>query len=433
MTQLEDTLREAERSPASFGTAEVRRRVAARARRRRQRRAGAAAAVFVLVAAFSVSRINSEGASTVTTAGPTRTDEPADSGTAPVDETLVDLSRIEASSSNVEGTTGVTLVFDNPLPDAPVVAMDTIRAPDHVGIAYTAQSSQADSSILVCGDTHWFPPPGNRTVDVLVPTGWLAPDAALHAGESWDPDTFAGGKIIVCPPRDGFVQVSIWGAASAQLDDVDVTVTDDRIEIAIAPSIVDSAVGGSEADVVEVTCDGRAITTSSSSLAAQADGVHLRVHNTTTEPLDFSIGSNSGSVEPGTTELVESNPPGTDVVECRPRGADAEIQRTTLRIDDPHGFYVAGDIDCLGGAVAATYPTTHRGTTAREAAENALAHFRHTDRVDKVGYRDQEGKWVARASDGRIIATATSFAADDGFEAQLSSFCVTAAPPDAGE
>lgn len=155
---------------------------------------------------------------------------------------VVRLVRIEADAG-LDGTTGVVMVFDADLPSSAVDVLDDPSESPGVGIGYTTQQSDAEAEgIAVCGDTHSFPPPGNRTVDLVLPSEWF--DAQDPLGPETIVADSAAGKIVVCDPRDGVVQISIWGSASAQIDDVDVRVDANTITVDISPDPAPDVVAG---------------------------------------------------------------------------------------------------------------------------------------------------------------------------------------------
>ena len=98
-------------------------------------------------------------------------------------------------------------------------------------IGYSTQNSD-DGPVSVCGDSHFFPPPGNRTVDIFVPSAWLDPSSSIDTTLTLEPNV---AKIITCEPLNGVVQVSVWGSASGRLEDVNVDIDANTIIIDITP------------------------------------------------------------------------------------------------------------------------------------------------------------------------------------------------------
>ncbi len=141
------------------------------------------------------------------------------------------LDLIEARG-DIDGTEQVTLHFTADLPDIPVVFVDQLEDHRPGAVSYTTQNS-ADGWVGVCGSSHSFPEPGNRTVDVFLPSEWFSEGAArdddkveIDAGDQV-------AKIIECLPRDGVVQISIWGAATADPNEIAVSLGEGTITIDI--------------------------------------------------------------------------------------------------------------------------------------------------------------------------------------------------------
>ncbi len=145
------------------------------------------------------------------------------------------LIRIDAQSTSA-GTTEVGFVFDNDLPEGDAVPIDDLASPPSDQVGYATQTSDGRSgSISVCGNAHQFPPPGIRTVDVFVPSDWFDPSASFEPSIAWGPDSAPPAKIVVCEPLNGTVQISIWGSASARIEDIVVSVDERTITVEIAP------------------------------------------------------------------------------------------------------------------------------------------------------------------------------------------------------
>ena len=160
------------------------------------------------------------------------TDAAADGG---ADEAIgpdLDLIRIDARATG-QGTTRVVLVFDGEVPSADADLVSDVTTPPSDRVGYITQSSP--SGISVCGSTHGFPPPGNRTVDIFVPSDWFSPRSSIDPLIEWEPDSLTQPKIVICPPQNGSVQISVWGAASGRAQDVDVTVDARTIIVNITP------------------------------------------------------------------------------------------------------------------------------------------------------------------------------------------------------
>lgn len=160
----------------------------------------------------------------------------------------LDLIRIDARAG-AQGTTGIVLVFDGEVPRgiSPELLSSPTAAPsDRIG--YITQSSgESADGISVCGDSHWFPSPGNRTVDIFVPSNWLGTESLIDAPVEREPGSAALPKIVVCEPLNGAVQISVWGAASGRVEDVNVSVDARTIIVDIAPDPLDRSIDSASA------------------------------------------------------------------------------------------------------------------------------------------------------------------------------------------
>lgn len=197
-------------APVDAVAGDVRQRVA----RRRRRRVGAVVATLAAMAASAGVWAASDPPSADVATGDGR------GGAAPEPVSVISV----ASGVQSDGSQVVSIQLDGPVPDGSATFVDDITAPDPPGVGYT---TQGPSGLHVCGDRHWFP--GDvGTVDVLLPADWLAPgspNADMRLTVSDVPGT--PGKVVACGPWRGFVQYSIWGAASDDPADVEVRVEPD--------------------------------------------------------------------------------------------------------------------------------------------------------------------------------------------------------------
>lgn len=122
------------------------------------------------------------------------------------------------------GATGeVVMDFDQPLPSSDVSFVDDLADAEPAdGLAYATQDA---NSVQVCDSVHSFPPPAAGTVDLLIPADWFAEGTETHTSEL---DAEANpAKFVVCGPHNGFYQYSIWGPATAEADEVTISITED--------------------------------------------------------------------------------------------------------------------------------------------------------------------------------------------------------------
>lgn len=190
---------------------EVRRRVRGRRCRTVARSAFLAAAVVTAAGGLALLARDTDDVATEPATGVARSDQSA----------LAAVVRVEArAAAGVNGTEEVTVVFDRPLPSSQITRLQQIADADASGLQYVIQGP---SGLKVCGDTHWFP--GELgTVDLLIPSGWLSEDTSMT--EVPVETTGTPGKVPLCGPHRGYVQVAIWGPATDDPAQVHVTVED---------------------------------------------------------------------------------------------------------------------------------------------------------------------------------------------------------------
>lgn len=141
---------------------------------------------------------------------------------APATTDRVTVARTEVVADEV-GTIRVVMEFDRPLPvggAAHVEDITSVDTPDSVLF-----TTQPPSGVHVCADTHFFGASAGGTVDVLIPSRWFADGHQTYTSRLdriGEPP-----KFVVCGPHRGFYQYSIWGPASADADDVVVTIDPD--------------------------------------------------------------------------------------------------------------------------------------------------------------------------------------------------------------
>lgn len=249
-TNIDDALRSELRRLVELDTtsrsaetvySEVRRRVTVR-RRNRRLAAGVCGAVAIMVVGAALTVRNPE--SGLTTANEPQVGESPGSDTPSVGSPQLSIRWIEGRGGP-DGTEDVAVVFDGQLPDTPATLVDDVTAVEASGIAYAIQTG---SSVKVCGNTHYFNE-SFASVDLFVPAAWLASAEPTEGGvrvlpaRSGNPDE-GPGKIVVCQPRNGYVQISIWGAASRVPTDIDVRLSDDRRRL-----LVEARPGGEYATV----------------------------------------------------------------------------------------------------------------------------------------------------------------------------------------
>lgn len=129
----------------------------------------------------------------------------------------------------------VAIVFDGPLPEGEAVYIDDITTVDDPSFAYTTQDKSG--VVWECDTRHFGFGPGatGGSIDVLIPSEWFAPGGvqAREEGVTYVDNPDHPGKILACGPYKGYVQYSIWGAASDDPDDVRVVADGDSIRVVV--------------------------------------------------------------------------------------------------------------------------------------------------------------------------------------------------------
>ncbi len=187
------------------------------------------------VGAFAVAMAVSAGPATVDTAGSPQSSFPG-LGLA--------IERIEARGGE-SGTEEVTITFDAPIPAAEVTTVDDIATVSGSTLAVVIQDA---AGVRVCDSTHSFPdsPGGSGSVDLLIPSQWLADGVKLPGVTPLVPTP---DKVIVCGPYEGHVQISIWGAAPMPGERLVATVSPDRTKITVTVDVVEDVEADGEAVV----------------------------------------------------------------------------------------------------------------------------------------------------------------------------------------
>jgi len=169
----------------------------------------------------------------------------------------------------------------------------------------------------------------------------------------------------------------------------------------------------------QIVCDGSTTQVLTREVAAQPDGVHVRVTNTSSTDLTIDFGEAGGDNAPiGTHDVVGSFFPGQVRVGCW----DPTVEREpfldgSFTVVDPNGYFVPSMIDCGGGEAVTGYPDYVEGAAgwtgdpvdiARKHANGLLP----TDEVSYAGYPEQAQPQVRVVRDGAVVAVFGFF--DDG-------------------
>jgi len=166
-----------------------------------------------------------------------------------------------------------------------------------------------------------------------------------------------------------------------------------------------------------VTCVGKAIHLSASSVQAQADGIHLSVTFTSRGGGDFSYtsfnsngssnGSGIGVLSPGPWREVYPLAPGKASLRCARVDAGASSSAKAVEVLDPHHYWTPiADPSCRLASVQANGP----GATAVEAVQNWLATNGHVhDQVAMLGYPRDPGPTIGVTDHSKLVARISVF------------------------
>jgi hypothetical protein len=165
---------------------------------------------------------------------------------------------------------------------------------------------------------------------------------------------------------------------------------------------------------VVLTCDGTGNSLSAPAIAAQPDGIHVQVDNTSGGQLSLTVENGGTDAPPGTSHHVFEIPPGTSKIGCM---SDADWNQdppemsglVPLRVADPDGVYAtlswtcnersSGISDYAGAARGV--PRSELEKATREALSDVI---QDSDAVEPAGYPDSIGPSYQLVRDGHTIA-----------------------------
>lgn len=160
--------------------------------------------------------------------------------------------------------------------------------------------------------------------------------------------------------------------------------------------------------VASLTCGAGGVRLGSSSVLAQADGVHFEVENETAGRLALDVGQSYGaSIAPGRWAGTFPVPPGVVGVDCRVPGTAPASPSVRLRIDDPSRLWFSPVLSCPeGDLINHPMPLAFRLGTPVEIAREGMKGERAGDQFRSAGYPAQSPALVLLVRDGRAIALA---------------------------
>lgn len=171
--------------------------------------------------------------------------------------------------------------------------------------------------------------------------------------------------------------------------------------------------------VAEAVCGADGLAVRTPTVAAQTDGVHVRVVNTTAEeaalvyeegPQGAGGGHNLPAI--GTT-LVLAVAPGSFSLGCGPLRAGRPAPDATVEVLDPEGLFVVNQPYCeqYSGSTAEIDPAMRGEPDPLVAAGDRLHAIAGDGDVRPVGYPEGDEHRYGLFRDGELIATATLVAA----------------------
>jgi hypothetical protein len=163
------------------------------------------------------------------------------------------------------------------------------------------------------------------------------------------------------------------------------------------------------AGVAELTCDGSTTTALTPVVAAQPDGVHVRVTNTSSLDLSLQIEGIGGDNAPvGEHESVLPLAPGEVRLRCVDPASDAGSpgEYVTVEVVDPAGLYVSPELECTSVVgMTPEYPEGwmgYRGDPV-EAARVLLTGLLESDVVERAGYPQSSEPIVRIVREGAVV------------------------------
>jgi hypothetical protein len=165
------------------------------------------------------------------------------------------------------------------------------------------------------------------------------------------------------------------------------------------------------AEVAELTCDGSTTTLLTPRVAAQPDGVHVRVTNTSSLDLSLQVEGVGGDNAPvGERESVWQLAPGEVRLRCLDPAVDAGSPGgyVTVEVVDPAGLYVSPELGCA--SVVGMTPEYAEGWMGYqgdpvEAARVLLTGLLEGDVVERAGYPGSTEPIVRIVREGAVVGS----------------------------
>ncbi len=178
---------------------------------------------------------------------------------------------------------------------------------------------------------------GNGTSSVQVPAAEPQDESCGEVG---------AGYLFVYAMDDTTVPTGDPLLEAAAIEYPWLTMVPVEVQMGVAPASSDEA-----APVAIIECSGPGVSGTevlTPVVAAQVDGVHVEIRNTSDEDLGISFATRGDDADVGTTELVLDSPPGAEEALCTGDDTDPGDAGVPFEIVDPDGYWVSTELD--GGA-----------------------------------------------------------------------------------
>lgn len=218
---------------------------------------------------------------------------------------------------------------------------------------------------------------------------------------------------------DGYVFVELVRKGAEMADPFVGAIAESPIALAAVPvhfvpanGITPTPSAVTAPDVAQVSCDGTTTQVLTPEVAAQPDGVHISVTNTSSSDLALQFQEVGGDNAPvGTNEVVWPLPPGPVQLRCMDPNADAGTPGgyVQLAVVDPQGFFVPFDLECANGAAVGGFSDYVQGAKGEQGdpvditKRNATG-LLPTDSVEAAGYPRAPERMVRVVRDGNVVA-----------------------------
>ena len=185
-----------------------------------------------------------------------------------------------------------------------------------------------------------------------------------------------------------------------------------------SPSASLPAATGAAVSILEVECTTTGTRIGGDTVAAQPDGVHFRIRNTSGESLEFEVDGVGGDGAPAVEAIaVWLIAPGPARIRCQPLDGTVDANWTSFTVADPAGVYVADRVTCATSSTGIVdYAATAHGEQGDpvDIARRHLRGLRPGDVVEAAGYPATDVRKVRLVRGADVIVVVTFEPAQDG-------------------